>query len=62
LKPLADNAQQNAQKVQTALGHLSDDLAASRTQISSVVLREPPGKGGVGDTAETTHQHAQSMP
>ena len=62
VKALADNARENARKVQTALGHLTDDLAASRTQISSVVLREPQGKGGDGDMAETNHQQAQSMP
>ena len=62
VKPLAENAEQNARKVQTALARLADDLSASRTQMSSVVVRETQPEGSAGDTPETTQQHAQSSP
>ena len=38
VKPLAENARQNAQKVQTALAQLSDELAASGTRMSTYVM------------------------
>jgi len=62
VKPLADNATQNARKVQGALGRLTADMSASRTQISSVVLRESEAKGGVVDATQTTQERAQSSP
>jgi DNA repair ATPase RecN len=62
VKPLVENAEQNARKVQTALARLTSDLAASRTQMSSVLPRETEARGGVSDPAESTQQHAQSTP
>jgi hypothetical protein len=60
VKSLVENAEQNARKVQSALSRLTTDLAASRSQMSSVVPRETEAKGGVADTDETTQEHAQS--
>ena len=60
VKPLVENAEQNARKVQSALVRLNTDLAASRSQMSTVVPRETEAKGGVVDTDDTTQQHAQS--
>lgn len=63
VKPLAENAEENARKVQTALAHLNGELAASRTQMSSVILRPPPSNanvGGTADTSETGRERADS--
>ena len=61
VKTLADNAVQNAQKVQTALARLSDELYDSGARMSSVGPREQPAaEGGVGESTETDQQHAQS--
>lgn len=60
VKPLADNAQQNARKVQSALAQLSDDLAESGTRMSALVTQDAQPKGGVGDTTQTTQQRAES--
>jgi hypothetical protein len=62
VKPLAENAEGNARKVQAALARLSNDLTASGTGMSSVVLPENQPKGGVGDSTQTTQDHAQSSP
>jgi len=62
VKPLADNAQQNARKVQGALAHLSDELSASGARMSSIMPQETPARGGVSDTPEATQQHAESAP
>lgn len=65
VKPLVENAEQNAKKVQTALARLTTDLAASRTQISSVILAQPQSTanmGGVGDLSETNQEQADSAP
>ena len=60
VKTLSDNAAQNAQKVQTALARLSDELYTSGARMSSVGPREEPAMGGVVDGTETDQQHAQS--
>jgi hypothetical protein len=60
VKPLVDNAEQNADKVQSALERLTTDLDASRSQMSSVVPQETEARGGVVDTDETIREHAQS--
>jgi hypothetical protein len=61
VKTLADNAAQNAQKVQTALARLSDELYDSGARMSSVGPRErPAAEGGAGDSTETDQQHVQS--
>jgi hypothetical protein len=60
VKPLVENAEQNARKVQSALARLTTDLAASQTQLSSFVPPETEARGGVANTEETTQQHAQS--
>jgi len=60
VKTLADNAAQNAQKVQTALARLSDELYDSGARMSSIGPREQPAKGGVGERTETDQQHGQS--
>ncbi|HEX4263732.1 MAG TPA: DUF2959 family protein [Verrucomicrobiae bacterium] len=62
VKPLAENAKQNARKVQSALSRLTGDLAASRSQMSSIVVRETEAKGGAADTVETTRDQGQSAP
>ena len=62
VKPLAENAGQNARKVQGALDRLTSDLSASRTQFSSVVLRGPEPEGGVMDVTQTNQERAQSQP
>jgi hypothetical protein len=62
VKPLAENAEQNARKVQAALTRLTTDLSASRTQMSSVVVPETQPQGGVSDATETTREHAHSTP
>ncbi len=61
VKTLADNAAQNAQKVQTALARLSDELYDSGARMSSVGPRQPPvAEGGNVDSAESDQQHVQS--
>lgn len=60
VKPLADNAQQNARKVQGALAQLSDDLGETGTRMSALVSQDTQGKGGVGDTTQATQQRAES--
>lgn len=60
VKPLAENAQQNARKVQTALLQLSDDLTVSGTRMSSLVSQDNQPKGGVSDTTQVTQRHADS--
>ncbi len=62
VKGLADNAQQNARKVQTALAQLSDDFSASGNRMSSMVVVEATQpRGGADDSTQTTQQqHAQS--
>lgn len=60
VKPLVENAQQNARKVQTALLQLSDDLTASGTRMSSLVTQDSQPKGGVSDTTQVTQRHADS--
>lgn len=58
--PLADNALQNARKVQSALGQLSDDLAESGTHMSALVSQDTQPKGGVSDATQTTQQRAEA--
>jgi hypothetical protein len=60
VKTLADNASQNAQKVQTALARLSDELYESGARMSSIGPREQPAEGGVGDGPESGEQQGQS--
>jgi hypothetical protein len=60
VKTLADNAAQNAQKVQTALARLSDELSESGARMSSIAPRNPQAEGGVGEGTETDQQHVQS--
>lgn len=60
VKTLADNAEQNAQKVQTALARLSDELYESGARMSSVGPREQPAEGGVGEGTESDQQQGQS--
>jgi len=60
VKTLADNAAKNAQKVQTALARLSDELSDSGMRMSSVGPREQPAQGGVVDSTETHQQQVQS--
>jgi hypothetical protein len=61
VKPLADNAHQNARKVQSALAQLSDDLADTGTRMSALVSQQDTQpKGGVSDTTQMTQQRAQS--
>lgn len=60
VRSLAQNAQQNARKVQTALGQLSDDLTASGTRMSSLVSQDVQPKGGVTDATQMTQRHADS--
>lgn len=63
VRPLVENAEQNARKVQTALMRLNNDLAASRTQMSSVILRGPDSNvnvGGSADVSESEQEHADS--
>jgi hypothetical protein len=62
VKPLADNAEQNARKVQVALARLSDDLSASGARMSSIMPQETQARGGDGDATETNQQRAQSAP
>ena len=62
VKSLAENAEQNARKVQAALARLSDQLFASGTQMSSFNPPEKEGRGGVGEATESDQQHAQSAP
>jgi hypothetical protein len=62
VKPLVDNAEQNARKVQTALARLTMDLSTSRTEMSSVELRETQAKGGVNDDTQSTQERVQSEP
>ncbi len=40
VKSIVSNAEQNARKVETALGRLSEELAASSTSLSSVATRD----------------------
>lgn len=60
VKTLADNAAQNAQKVQTALARLSDELSDSGARMSSVGPREQPAQGGTVDSTETRQERVQS--
>lgn len=60
VKPAADNAEQNARKVQMALDRLTDDMSASTTQVSSVIPRETRPEGGVSEVPETGGDRAQS--
>jgi hypothetical protein len=60
VKTLADNAAQNAQKVQTALARLSDELYDSGARMSSIAPRDQPARGGVGDGTQTDYQQVQS--
>jgi len=62
VKSLADNAQQNARKVQVALARLSDELTASGTRMSSVMPSETEARGGVVDGTEKHQERAQSAP
>ena len=62
VKPLADNAQQNARKVQSALARLSHELNASGMRMSSVIPADMPARGGAGEAIETNQDHAQSAP
>jgi hypothetical protein len=62
VKSLAQNADQNARKVQSALSRLSDDLSASGTRLSSVMPPETQPRGGAGEVTETNRDHAQSAP
>jgi hypothetical protein len=62
VKPLADNAQQNARKVQAALARLSNELTASGARMSSVIPRDSQAKGGAGEATETGQERAQSTP
>ena len=65
VKPLADNAQQNARKVQVALARLSDELSASGARMSSIMPQEPQepqARGGDRDATETNQERAQSAP
>jgi hypothetical protein len=61
VKPLAQNAEQNARKVQTALVRESGDLSASGTGISSRISQATQSNG-VGEATEATLQRAQSGP
>jgi hypothetical protein len=61
-RPLAENAQQNARKVQVALARLADDLSFSGTQMSSVMVDNSAARGGVGDATQNTQQRAQANP
>lgn len=60
VKGLAENARQNAQKVQMALAQLSDELAASGARMSTYVIAAPQPQGGVGDATQSTQQRADS--
>jgi hypothetical protein len=60
VKSLAENAQQNARKVQSALAQLSEDLAESGTRMSTLVSQDTQPKGGVSDTTQMTQQRAES--
>ncbi len=60
VKPLADNAEQNARKVQTALAQLSDELTASGVRMSSMISQTAQARGGVSDAVESTQQRAES--
>jgi hypothetical protein len=60
VKTLSDNAAQNAQKVQTALARLSDELYESGARMSSIGPREQPAEGGVGEGTESDQQQGQS--
>ncbi|HXT09965.1 MAG TPA: DUF2959 family protein [Candidatus Angelobacter sp.] len=62
VKNLADNAEQNARKVQEALARLSDELAVSGERMSSMTPQTESAQGGVSDTTETTQDRAQSSP
>jgi len=62
VKPLAENARQNAQKVQTALAQLSDELAVSGSRMSPYVIPTSQAQGGVGDAAQSSQQRAESSP
>lgn len=61
VKPLAENAEQNARKVQSALAQLSGDLADSGTKMSTLVSQQDAQpKGGVSDNTQTIQQRAES--
>lgn len=60
VKPLAENAEQNARKVQSALAQLSEELADSGTRMSALVSQNTQPQGGVSDNTQTTQQRAES--
>lgn len=60
VKPLVENARENARKVQSALAQLSDDLADSGTKMSALVSQDTQSKGGVSENAQTIQQRAES--
>lgn len=60
VKLLAENARQNAQKVQAALAQLSDELAVSGARMSTYVMPASQARGGAADTAQSTQQRADS--
>jgi len=60
VKTLADNAAQNAHKVQTALARLSDELYDSGARMSSIGPRERSAVGGVKDGTESDQERVQS--
>jgi hypothetical protein len=62
VKPLADNAQQNARKVQSALARLSDELTDSGMRMSSIIPENTQARGGAAEVIETDHDGAQSAP
>jgi hypothetical protein len=55
VRPLAENAEQNARKVQTALARLAQDLTTSGTSMSSA-FRKPEPAGGVGDAIQVSQR------
>ena len=59
VKALADNAEQNARKVQGALAQLTDELSSSGERMSSVSGPEIQPKGGV---SEATESHPRPSP
>jgi hypothetical protein len=62
VRALAENARQNAQKVQMALAQLSDELATSGARMSTFVMPIAQAQGGVADTTQSTQQQAESSP
>jgi len=60
VRGLAQNAEQNARKVQVALARLSDELSDSGARMSSIAPRDNRTVGGAGDNVETNQAAAQS--